>query len=398
MVMIKKTRLVLFLIFFLTFLPQLHLGSVPDSTRKIVVFHQDFIDEQAQDFLLKKSGAVKIKPLKLINGAVVVLSGPSEKVLKKDKNVVRIDKDSIVEILEKKSGKKPKEVPPQPDQEFPWNMFMIGADLAWAETQGASIKVAILDTGIDLDHPDLVENIVGDVNVLFPHKDGDDDSGHGTHVAGVIAGVDNAIGIIGVGPKASLYSVKVLDKKGRGWVSDVIEGMEWCIQNQMQVMNMSFGTLTDNASLGEAVQNVHKAGIVQVAAAGNRGEGDGAISFPARYPQTIAVSAVDRFGNFAPFSSYGDEIDLTAPGVDIQSTIEDGYYAQKSGTSMSAPHVTGTVALMLTLEPAKKDDKNRNGVWDPDEIKLKLEQTSISLGLAEYQQGAGLIRSEAAIR
>ena len=368
------------------------------QTRKIVVFKKSFDRGSSQDALLKNAGATKVKSLKLINGTAALLSPQSEDKLKGREEVLRIDEDILLQAVTTQSKKKDKKVQDQPAQEFPWNIEMIGANLAWAQTQGTAIKVAIVDTGIDLDHPDLFENIKGQINIIKPKKSGDDDSGHGTHVAGIVAAADNLIGVIGIGPEIGLYSVKVLDKKGRGWLSDLIDGLDWCIEKNIQVINMSLGSLQDNPSFYEAVTRTYHAGITLVAAAGNYGQEGGEISYPARYPETIAVSSVDQFGNWDIFSSYGIEIDLAAPGVGVRSTFNDGFYEVLSGTSMAAPHVTGTVALLLSTDPDNQFDTNKNGIWDPSEILLKLKFTSQNLGLSAHQQGAGLVRTDEAIR
>jgi len=386
--------LLLFLIVFSSFIT----GSETITSRKIVVFKKSFDRASSQDFLIKNSGALKIKSLKLINGTVVHMSAQAERVLRNQDEVLRIDDDFVIQTAQIKSKFKGKKIPDQPQQEFPWNMLMIGADLAWPQTQGTSVRVAVLDTGIDLNHPDLFENIKSHINIINPKKTGDDDSGHGTHVAGIIAAVDNAIGVIGVGPKIELYAVKVLDKKGRGWLSDLIDALDWCLDKNIQIINMSLGSLQDNSSFHEAVKNAYQAGITLVAAAGNYGQQDGIISYPARYSETIAVSSVDLFGNLDPFSSFGNEIDMTAPGVDVRSTFNDGFYALMSGTSMSAPHVTGTAALILCTIPYRQFDKNYNGIWDPSEVLMKLKLTAQSLGLPVQQQGAGLVRTDEAIR
>ena len=277
-------------------------------------------------------------------------------------------------------------------------MLFIGAELAWPQIQGTSVRVAVLDTGVDLDHPDLYANIKGHINIIKPKKSGDDDSGHGTHVAGIVAAVDNAIGVIGVGPEIDLFAVKVLDKKGTGWLSDLIDALDWCIDNDIQIINMSLGSLEDNSSFHEAVKNAYQAGIVLIASAGNYGQQGGVISYPARYSETIAVSSVDQFGSLDPFSSFGNEIDITAPGVEVRSTYKDGTYALMSGTSMSAPHVTGTAALILCTIPKGQFDLNHNGIWEPSEILMKLKLSAQTLGLPVAQQGAGLVRADEAIR
>ena len=373
-------------------------ASETGQLQKIVVFKKSFNKGSSQDVLLKNSGALKIKSLKLINGMVVHLSSQTEHVLKNKDEVLRIDEDFFIHAAQIQSRNKGKKIPDQPTQEFLWNMLMIKADLAWPQTQGTAVRVAVIDTGIDLDHPDLYENIKGHINIIKPKKSGDDDSGHGTHVAGIVAAADNAIGVSGVGPEIDLFAVKVLDKKGRGRLSDLIDALAWCIDNDIQAINMSLGSLQDNPSFHEAVKNTYQAGVTLIAAAGNYGQEGGVISYPARYPEIIAVSSVDQFGNLDPFSSHGDEIDLAAPGVDVRSTFNAGSYRLMSGTSMAAPHVTGTVALILSTIPNNQFDVNHNGIWDPSEILMKLKFTAQNLGLLVQQQGAGLVRADEAIR
>ena len=235
------------------------------------------------------------------------------------------------------------------------------------------------------------------MNIIKPKKSGNDDSGHGSHVAGVVGAIDNDIGVIGTGPEISLYAVKILDKKGRGRLSDLIDGLDWCINSEMRVVNMCFGSLEDNETFHDIIIAAHGAGIVLVASAGNNGEYGGAIEYPAKYTETIAVSAIDENDNFASFSSYGPEIDLTAPGVNIKSTYKDGSYETMEGTSMSAPHVTGTVALVLKTQVGNYDSDG-DGIWDPSEIRMKLKDWVEYLELHPHQKGAGLVRADLAVQ
>jgi len=294
--------------------------------------------------------------------------------------ILRIDEDLILKGTAKPSGGD------QPPQDLPWGIDRIGADIAWGDSNGTTVNVAILDTGADLDHLDLAANIKGNYNAISPRKSAKDDHGHGTHVAGIVAAVNNEIGIVGVGPQVNLYAVKVLNRKNQGILSDILDGLQWCIDNHMQVINMSFGALGTTQSFHDAIIAVHNAGIVQVAAAGN--EGNSGIIWPARYPETIAVSSVDSSDHLAASSSRGAEIDLSAPGVSINSTYYDGFYTTKSGTSMAAPHVTGTAALVLFTD----------GTLTPDEVKAKLQSTAEDLGLPSTEQGAGLIRADLAVQ
>ncbi|NIO49781.1 MAG: S8 family serine peptidase [Candidatus Aminicenantes bacterium] len=398
----RESRLAIkvFVIFvLLNFSAQLSEAAPSEHPRKIVVFKKWYCQEADQDNLLRNFGAVKIKRLKLINSQAVHLSPGAEKNLKRKNEILRIDEDLIITALADKTKPKPKKPHPPPEQseELSWGIQRIYADLVWEVTTGSMIKVAILDTGIDLDHPDLWGNIKGGINTIKPRKSADDDNGHGTHISGTVAAIDNDFGVIGVGPEIHLYAVKFLDKKGGGWLSDLIDALDWCIANKIQVINMSFGSTEGNQSFHDAIIRAYQAGITMVASAGNNGEGSGLIEYPAFYPETIAVSAVDEYDNFASFSSYGPQIDLAAPGVNILSTYKNAFYAAMEGTSMSAAHVTGTVALILTTSPKWGYDLDGDKIWDPDEIRERLMDSAENLGLHPHQQGAGLVRASCVI-
>ncbi len=302
--------------------------------------------------------------------------------------MLRVEDDPIAYALGKPSNpaKPPKTPPPQPAEVLPWGVDRIDADLAWATTRGAGIKVAVIDTGIDLDHPDLKENIKGGYNALNPRKSCNDDNGHGTHVAGIIAARQNGIGVVGVAPEADLYAVKVLNSRGIGFVSDIIEGLDWCIQNGIQVANMSLGG-GGTTSYHEAIQKAYQAGIVLVAAAGNDGV-DNSVNYPAAYPEVIAVSATDSNDVLSSFSSRGPEVELAAPGVEIDSTWNDGYYRTASGTSMATPHVSGAAALVLAAGRANT----------PDDVRAILQSTADDLGAEgrDAWYGWGLVDAEEA--
>jgi subtilisin family serine protease len=358
------------------------------SLRKIVVFDQTIVHEPAQIAKVRKSGGTVIKPLHIINGMAVYLPPEAAEAVLKEPGVLRIDDDVIVNAV----GKPPA---PQPTEALPWGVDRINADSAWATTKGLAVKVGIVDTGIDLAHPDLMANIKGNVNTINPLKSGNDDNGHGTHVAGTVAAADNAIGVIGAGPEIYLYAVKVLGKSGSGWLSDIIEGLQWCINNGMQVANMSLGTYSDVQSFHDAIMAAYNSGIVVIAAAGN--DGVSTPLYPAAYDETIAVAASDINNQIPAWSNYGPHVDLTGPGADIYSTYKGSTYKTLSGTSMATPHVAGTSALILTTIIGLYDS-NANDVWDPIEVKSKLQDTSEDLGYASYQQGAGLVRADLAVQ
>ena len=214
---------------------------------------------------------------------------------------------------------------------------------------GAGIKVAVVDTGIDLDHPDLV--IAGVVDVTDT-TGGDDDNGHGTHVAGTIAAQDDSIGVVGVAPDVELYAVKVLDSSGAGDYLDVAIGIDEAIQLGVDVINLSVSGTRDSPAVHAQVRAAKEAGIIQVAAAGNRASPVNR-SFPAAWAgEVITVSAWDVDGDrWAPFSNYGPEVDVAAGGMEICSTFPDGEWHRESGTSQATPVVSGLVALDLQLHP-----------------------------------------------
>ncbi|MBT4403028.1 MAG: S8 family peptidase [Elusimicrobiaceae bacterium] len=367
--------------------------SANKAVRKIIVFNDNFSDKEAKKGLLKKFGAEDLGDLNLINGRVVLLPEKAVASLKKLSDVKRVEDDVMFYALGKPSSPpgKDKDKEPQPAQEASWGHERIGASEANITNKGAGIRVGIIDSGISLKHPDL--NVVGGINTINTRKSYDDDLGHGSHVAGTVAALDNEIGVIGVAPEAELYAIKVLNRRGVGYLSDIIEGLQWSIDNNMQVVNMSLGRLTPSVSYEEAINKVYNAGITIVAAAGNDGDlrdSNHEIYYPARYANTIAVSATDIEDNLAWFSSWGTGIDLTAPGQDINSTYKGDGYHIGNGTSMATPHVVGVVALILNTQVGIYD-LDGDEEWDPVEVKNKLQAGAENLGLTTEKQGAGLV-------
>ena len=268
--------------------------------------------------------------------------------------------------------------------QIPWGIKRIHAPRVWPKTKGKGIKVAIVDTGIST-HPDL--NIAGGINTIrrgMPHQD---DNGHGTHVAGTVAATGTGNMLYGAAPEVDLYAVKALDENGDGYVSDIVEGIEWCIKNKMDVINLSLGLNGPSDLLRSTVRRAYRKGIVLVASAGNEGGDADMIDVPASYPETIAVTATDKNNQIAVFSSRGKGIDVAAPGEDIVSTNNKNSFSKDSGTSMAAPHVSGTVALMLASNPE----------LTPQDVKSVLIDTASELkGYSDRSQGAGLVRADKA--
>jgi subtilisin family serine protease len=248
---------------------------------------------------------------------------------------------------------------------------------AWTTTTGsANVKVAVIDTGVDYTHPDLAANIdrntadapgngVDDdgngytddyygFNAIVDSGDPYDDNEHGTHVAGTIGAVgNNGVGVAGVNWTAAIVPVKVLDSDGAGTIVDIVRGMEYAARRGVRIINMSLGGAGYSAVFQRSIHLAKDAGILVVVAAGNEAmDNDIFPSFPASFADSnvISVAAVDQNDQLAYFSNYGAEsVDLSAPGVDIVSTVPGSGYDSFSGTSMASPHVAGVAALLLAI-------------------------------------------------
>lgn len=323
-------------------------------------------------------GNLNSKRIKRLSRAIRadVLDGIPEKdifKLKSDSRVVRVEKDAIAMIQARVSA--------QAVDTLPWGIDKIDAELVWPlGNQGDPIRVGVIDTGISSSHPDLIANIKGGINTINSRRGWNDDNGHGSHVAGIIAALKNGSGVVGAAPSSDLYAIKVLNSSGSGYVSDIIEGIDWAIMKNLQIINMSLGTTANLASFHDAVTRANNAGIIQVAAAGNDGAG---VIYPAAYPEVIAVTASDQSDNIASWSSRGPEVDFVAPGVNIFSTYSGKRYATLSGTSMAAPHVVGSLALVLN-SPIGTFDENGNGKWDFSEAVAKLKVGAVDLGTVGF--------------
>lgn len=244
--------------------------------------------------------------------------------------------------------------------DYQWNLRMIDTENGWDLTQGAEdVEIAIIDTGVDLDHPDLTNRIVKGYNVLKDNNVPDDDNGHGTHVAGIIASqTNNYEGIAGITWFNPIMPIKVMGSDGYGSTFDIARGIIWATDNGADVINLSLGNYEGSKLLKRAVSYAYQHDVIMVAASGN--DNSRQPSYPAAYPEVLSVAAVDLNGDRASFSNYGDYIDVSAPGVTIPSTYIDEQYAALSGTSMAAPHVAALAALIRSVNPdlSNKDIMN----------------------------------------
>jgi subtilisin family serine protease len=227
-----------------------------------------------------------------------------------------------------------------------WGLSLLGVPEAWRISRGDGVTVAVLDTGIDEDHPDFGEAVVAARDFTGSRHGPIDRHGHGTHVAGTIAARQNDVGVIGVAPQCRLLVAKVLSDDGAGSTDSVARGVDWAVEQGADVLSLSLGSPRASRPIELAIERAVSAGRLVICAAGNDGRQAG-VNFPGRLASTVAVAAVDRHGRVAAFSSRGPEVDIAAPGEDVLSTFLDGGYARLSGTSMATPFVAGVAALVL---------------------------------------------------
>jgi major intracellular serine protease len=283
--------------------------------------------------------------------------------------------------------------------EIPWGVKQLEAPEIWAKDEkGKGIVVAICDTGIDRNHPDLKDQIIGGRN--FTNEGSTDDysdlNGHGTHVAGTIAAAENESGVVGVAPEAKLLICKVLNSQGSGDYSGIVNGIKWATNwrgpnnEKVRIINMSLGGSYNDPHLYKAILQASAAGIMIVVASGNEGNNYNQpnqfeYSYPALYGECITVAACDENKKLAYFSNEHLQVDIIAAGVDVLSTYPTSQYASLSGTSMATPHVSGALALIIAI-----GEKQFKRTLTTQEIYGLLAKSSCSLGYEKSSEGNGL--------
>jgi serine protease len=292
-------------------------------------------------------------------------------------------------------------LPNDPDFSRQWHLKAAGAPAAWESARGEGVTVAVIDTGIypvdDLDEA----RIVPGYNFIARSADARDDHGHGTHVAGTIAqSTGNGKGVAGMAPLARLMPIKVLSAFGGGTSVAIADGIRWAVDHGARVLNLSLGGGGRSLDMESAVAYARRKGAVVICAAGN--SGSRGVSFPAAYPGAFAVSAVGPAALPAPYTSYGPEVAIAAPGGDktrgeeggvLQQTLAEGSttrsaYRWFQGTSMATPHVAGAAALIESL-----------GVSDPGAVERVLTASAAAPALSDAERfGAGLLDAAAAVR
>ena len=357
---------------------------------------------------------------------IVTVPGYAKGLLEELPGVLHVSEDIVVEV----SGPPPGRGKPdknkdseQPPQTLPWGIDYIDAELSWDITLGfadingdedSEVEVAIIDTGVDKDHPDLIGNVKWGIAVFRGKISSryNDKNGHGTHVAGIIAAINNDIGVVGVAPAVELYIIKAFDPTGSAYISDIIIAIDLAVKgpdgvvdsdedgvvvgdvddDAPEVISMSFGGGSNIPELHDMLKVAYDLNITLVASAGN--EYSSTPSYPAAYSEVIAVGAVDEEGNVPDWSNKYPE--LTAPGVNVLSTYPDDSYETLDGTSMACPHVSGTVALLQAarlasgetpLPPGEEND------IDNSSIRGILHMTAMGTGEYNPLYGYGVVNA-----
>lgn len=273
----------------------------------------------------------------------VELTGSEARTLARKFSVLAVEKDIVL------TGDTAEETDEALSQ---WNLDAIGVTAGGEQTEPARrVKIAVIDSGISYTGDIFAEESIsltedGNENPLF-----DDASGHGTAVAGMICAADDDIGITGINPNAALYSAKVLDSENKSPLSRILQGIYWAIENEVDIINMSFGTDVDSEILHNAVKAAHDAGILLIASSGNTA--GGRVKYPAAYSEVIAVGATDPTGQLWANTSVGDELELLAPGEKILTSGFLGGTLGTSGTSIAAAQVTGVASLLMQRDATK---------------------------------------------
>lgn len=290
-----------------------------------------------------------------------------------------------------------KEVKNEIEYTIPYGIEMVNAQDAWLKGYtGKGVRIAIIDTGCDINHPALKDRILGGTNFTTddecnPNTYGDY-KGHGTHVAGIIAGNKTEVGVTGIAPDSKLFILKALDKNGNGNLDWIVSAINCAIDQNVDIISMSLGCPTDDKYLKQSIDNAVKKGILVVCASGNEGDGNGdtdEINYPGSYDEVIVVGAIDENKKMASFSNSNKFVDVVAPGVDILSTYKDGTYAKLSGTSMATPHVTGALALLIEWS---RDVFGRN--MSESEYYSQLIKNTKLIDSPRREQGNGYVRLE----
>jgi subtilisin len=361
-----------------------------DRVKVIVTFETK--PGRAAELAIEKRGGKVGHRLALVNGIAAELSRGEMKRLAADPGVRRVELDPTLTAVDPV----PASVAETGDLEYDnaWGVSRIGTPAVHAAgIRGAGVRVAIIDTGIDYIHddpddtpyvvdPEFNSNYAGGYDFVNSDADPYDDNGHGTHVAGILAAEKNGYLVVGVAPAVDLFALKILDANGEGDVSNLILALQWALDNNIDVVNMSLGTHEVSPALATAVANAGAQGLLMAAASGNVNPLDWQelfygcpVTYPAAYPEVLSTTFTNPDDALTGYSCTGPEVDFAAPGDQIFSPVPIGNcmlctpqgYAALSGTSMASPHLAGSIALLLS---AGITDAGSPGLFDDVRARL----------------------------
>ncbi|MBI2609939.1 S8 family serine peptidase [Candidatus Giovannonibacteria bacterium] len=346
---------------------------------RILVKFKEGVSDAEQGRLLKSWGLAKKSEVKQIKVKILNVPEGAEEVL-----VQALLHNPKVEYAELDGILKPELVPNDPYYSSEWHLSKIGSESAWDVTQGqASVVIAILDSGVDGGHPDLLSKLVAGYNFYSNNTDTFDVYGHGTKVAGVAAAVsNNGLGVASPAWINKIMPIRVSDASGYAYYSTISSGITWAADNGAKVMNVSFGGVAGSYSITNAANYAKSKGALVVAAAGNCSCFDGT----PENTSMISVSATDWSDASAYWSSVGNYVDVSAPGTAIYTTTAGGGYEAPYGTSFSSPLTAGVIALMFSA----------NADLTPADAEAILESTALDLGSSGYDSSFGWGRINAA--
>jgi thermitase len=367
-------------------------GDAPYAAGELLVTYEEQASDAAVESLDEEVGAEVGETLPEIDARLFefpeVKGKPSEQAREQSLAQIKeeLERDPAVESVEYNYLYFASDFPNDPMFDDQWGLIETRFEDAWSSTLGSGVRIAIVDSGAAVRHPDLESKIASQYDFRNDDDTAEDPYEHGTHVAGIAAATTgNGRGVAGGCPKCKLLIAKVLGSDGVGNAADIAEGIMWSTDKGAKAINISIGREQKSGTLKRAIAYATKRDAVVVAAAGNNGTSTP--EYPAAYPDVIAVVATNQRDQRASFSNYGDWVDMAAPGVSILSTVPGGYYTL-SGTSMAAPHVSALAGLLAS-----------QGL-DQAGIKKRIFNTAVDLGDAgrDPYYGHGRIDAGQAVR
>jgi thermitase len=367
-------------------------AGAPYAAGELVVTYKEAASDRAVETLDEEAGAEVEQDLPELDARLLafpeVKRDPSRDSREQDLERIKdeLAQDPAVESVEYNYLGQLAYTPDDPKFRYQWGLKKPGFQDAWSSTRGSRVDVAVVDTGADVGHVDLRQKVAQAKDIVNGDNTVRDLSGHGTHVAGIIAAdTDNHKGVAGGCPNCKLLVAKVFDGKNTGTVARFAEGIKWSADHGAEVINLSFVHPASSTVEKNAIDYAREKGAVVVAAAGNKDTNDP--TFPAASPGVIAVAATTRDDRRATFSNYGNWVDVAAPGVKVLSTIPRGY-ASWSGTSMATPHVSALAGLLAS------QGRSRANIED------RITDTAVDLGPKgrDPYYGSGRISADRAVQ